>query len=55
LHVRETRHGIWVVREESDRRGGSFFTYEAALKFIRNEFGTDAQIVATDLVHKKAA
>jgi len=55
LYVSETRRGNWVVRDEGDRWGGRFFTYEAAMKFIRDEFGTAAQIIATYLVHKKAA
>jgi hypothetical protein len=55
LYLSETRHGAWVVRDEKDRRGGRFFTYEGAMKYIRTEFGAVAQIVATHLVHKKAA
>lgn len=55
VHMRQTRYGTWVVREEGDRRGGNFFTQDAALKFIRSEFGTDAQITATYFVHKQAA
>jgi hypothetical protein len=53
--MRETRAGTWVVREDDDRRGGSFFTREAALRFIRSEFGADAQITATYVLNKEAA
>lgn len=55
LYMRETRAGTWVVREDDDRRGGSFFTREAALRFIRSEFGADAQITATYVLNKEAA
>jgi len=55
LYVRETRYATWVVREEGNRRGGCFFTYEAALKFIRNEFGPDARPIMTYLAQKVAA
>jgi hypothetical protein len=55
LHMRETRFGTWVVREEGDRRGGSFFTRNAALKFIRQEFGANAHIIERFLVQKVAA
>jgi hypothetical protein len=53
--LRETRLGTWVVREESDRRGGSFFTLRAALKFIRREFGADAQVITTYVMQNEAA
>jgi len=55
LHMRETRSGNWIVQDASGRRGGCFFTYEAALKFIRSEFGPNAQIVTTQLAQRKAA
>jgi len=55
FYLRETRAGTWVVRDREDRRGGIFFTREAALKYIRSEFGTDAQFVTTYLVQKEAA
>ena len=55
LYMRETRGGTWVVREDGGRRGGSFFTRTAALRFIRREFGAGAHIVATYAVHTKAA
>ena len=55
LYMSETRRGIWIVRDAGDRRGGRFFSYEAAMKFIRTEFGPDAQIIATYQVHTKAA
>ncbi len=53
--MRETRAGTWVVREERGRRGGSFFTLEAALRFIRSEFGAGAQVIAAYFVEKQAA
>jgi hypothetical protein len=53
--MRETRFGTWVVRDESDRRGGCFFTFEAALKFIRHEFGSGARPIMTYLGQKVAA
>jgi hypothetical protein len=43
------------VRDEHDRRGGSFLTREAALKYIRREFGAGAEITATHLAQKEAA
>jgi hypothetical protein len=55
LRLYATRLGTWIVREESGRCGGSFFSQEAALKFIRREFGADAQIVMTHLMQKDAA
>jgi hypothetical protein len=55
LFLRETRRGAGVVREEDGRRGGSIFTYEGAMKYIRTEFGAAVQIIATRLVHTKAA
>jgi hypothetical protein len=55
LHLRETRSGAWIVRDEGNRRGGSFFTLAAALKFIRTEFGAGAQIIAKYMMHKEAA
>ena len=55
LYLRETRLGTWVVREESDRRGGSFFTLGAALKFIRREFGADAHVITTYVMQNEAA
>jgi hypothetical protein len=55
LFVSETRRGIWIVRDAGDRRGGRFFTYEAAMKYVRTEFGPDAYVVATYQVHTKAA
>jgi hypothetical protein len=55
LHMRQTRQGTWMVRDEDDRRGGSFVTREAALKFIRREFGAGAEITATYLAQKEAA
>lgn len=55
LYLRETPLGRWVVREEHDRCGGTFLTLEAALKFIRSEFGANAQIIAADVVQKNAA
>ncbi len=55
VFLRKTQLGAWVVGEGNGRRGGIFFTQEAALKFIRSEFGADAQIVAADTVRKTAA
>jgi hypothetical protein len=55
LLMRKTRSGAFIVRDEGNRRGGCFLTYKAALKFIRDEFGPDAQIVATYVAHKEAA
>ncbi len=55
LYLLETRPGMWVVREENDRRGGVFVTQAAALKFIRSEFGARALIVAAEAMNKKAA
>lgn len=53
--LRETRTGAWVVHDENNRRGGCFFTHEAALKYIRTEFGPDAQIITIRVPRKKAA
>jgi hypothetical protein len=37
--------GTWIVEDEAASRGGSFLNREAALKFIRREFGCDVRIV----------
>jgi hypothetical protein len=55
LFVSETSHGVWTVRGDGNRRGGTFFTYEAAMRFIRTEFGADAQFIAAAAGSKKAA
>lgn len=55
LRLRETPTGAWVVHEEGDRRGGCFFTYAAALKYIRAEFGQDAVILTICRLRKVAA
>jgi hypothetical protein len=43
--MRETATGQWMVRDGQDRKGGIFYTRKAALSFVRNEFGADAEIV----------
>jgi hypothetical protein len=53
--MRETRAGTWVVREERGRRGGSFFTRDAALRFIRSEFAAGVQVITTCFAEKQAA
>lgn len=46
IHVSETSKGTWIVRDEADRRGGFFQDRRAAFRFIRDEFGRNAEIVA---------
>lgn len=48
----ETKTGRWHVKDAADRKGGIFNTYKAAIRFIRDEFGTNANIttiVATEI------
>jgi len=55
LYLRESPLGRWIVRDEHDRCGGIFSTQEAALKFVRSEFGANAQIITADVTHREAA
>jgi hypothetical protein len=45
VYIREAYAGMWIVHDESDRKGGCFRTHEAALRFTEEEFGPSAQIV----------
>lgn len=40
----ETVSGQWKVRDEADTKGGIFHNVKAASRFIRDEFGDDAEI-----------
>ena len=44
VHMLETEIGTWAVRDGGDRQGGIFRSREAALGFVRDAFGPDAQI-----------
>ncbi len=44
VHVRPTPSGLWIVRDEMDRRGGRFQDRKSALRFARREFGPAARI-----------
>ena len=44
-HVFEGPGGLWTVRDDEDRRGGLFNDHKAAMKFVRREFGLNAQVV----------
>ncbi len=44
-YVYEGPSGSWIVQDEMDNRGGLFTDRKAALKFVRHEFGPDAEIV----------
>ncbi len=55
LHLRQTRSGAWVVRDDADCRGGCFLTLAAALKFISTEFGAGALVITTHVTRKEAA
>jgi hypothetical protein len=43
--VRRTLGGTWIVEDESAASGGIFLTWNAALRFIRREFGRDIRLV----------
>ena len=53
--LRETAAGAWIVRDEEDRHGGCFVTRKAAMKYIRTQFGPDAEIVVLGAAQKEAA
>lgn len=55
IHVSETPKGAWIVRDEADRRGGFFQDRRAAYRFIRDEFGRDAEIIARPSLATTAA
>ena len=44
-HVLEGPAGLWTVRDDLDRRGGLFNDRKAAFKFIRREFGENAEVI----------
>jgi hypothetical protein len=39
--VRIAPSGAWLIRDDQDHRGGRFCNREAAIRFIRREFGRD--------------
>ena len=43
--LRRTPDGLWIVRDEMDRRGGRFHDRRAALRFASREFGPAARII----------
>ena len=55
LTLRETAAGAWIVRDAEDRHGGRFVTRKAAMKYIRAQFGPDAEIVVLGASQKEAA
>lgn len=55
IHVSETPKGGWFVRDEADRRGGFFQDRRSAFRFIRDEFGQNAEIVARPKLTATAA
>ena len=44
-YVYEGPSGAWIVQDEMDSRGGLFTDRQAALKFVRHEFGLTTEIV----------
>jgi hypothetical protein len=46
VHLRETRNGHWIIRNENDRKGGRFADRRAAMNFIRRELGLRARPVS---------
>ena len=44
-YLSQNANGGWSVRDEADNRGGLFQNREAALKFVRREFGREARVV----------
>jgi len=44
-YVSQAPSGTWLVQDEMDRRGGRFNDRKAALKFVRDEFGPNTDIV----------
>ena len=44
-YLYEVSRGQWIVRDATDLRGGKFHNFDAAMKFVRNDISTDAEIV----------
>lgn len=44
VYVREANAGMWIVHDESDSKGGCFRSRYAALRFVEDTFGLDAEI-----------
>jgi hypothetical protein len=55
ITLRETAAGAWIVRDEEDRHGGRFVTRKDAMRYIRTQFGPDAEIVVLGASQKEAA
>lgn len=55
LCLHRTRSGSWRIVDESGRCGGIFATQEAALKFIRLEFGPQEQVTTVSHAQSEAA
>jgi len=49
VFVREASSGIWIVHDETDRKGGCFRDRASAFKFVEDEFGERAEMVVQPL------
>jgi len=49
VFVREASSGIWIVHDETDRKGGCFRDRASAFKFVEDEFGGNAEMVVQPL------
>jgi hypothetical protein len=45
VFVRVAPSGAWIIFDERDHRGGRFRDREAAMRFIRREFGPEVELV----------
>lgn len=53
--VRQNVAGTWTVEDVAASRGGLFLTWNAALRYIRRDFGPDARIVMQTPSMREAA
>ena len=44
ISVQIVPSGAWIVYDEGDTRGGRFRDRDTALRYIRREFGSDAEL-----------
>jgi hypothetical protein len=46
VHLRETESGHWIIRDETNGKGGEFVDKATAMEFIRRDLGICARPVS---------
>ena len=53
IFVRETQKG-WLVHDEQDKKGGCFARRHSAFRFVKDQFGEDAEVIVQPLFDRSA-